>query len=187
MVKSIPDQTINGDSNQQAGGNINNYNYPSSTMRVLIEAYKQERLTNATFNATIEQLDHYLNPISGESGEVIGLEKKLQIGNFDEFIAYAMAAKDMFARKIEQYRFSKVAQEIFLCILAEIWTIFHQKIYQLICNNEAHDIIMKRVQDEIIDVISKKLEDNVLYIYDDCISGMIYFLTGNCHIRWSKV
>jgi hypothetical protein len=185
MAKLPPTQSINGNSNQQAGGSINNYNYPPTKMRALIEAYEQERLTDATFNATIEQLDYYLNPINREMGEVIGLEKKLQIGHFDIFIGYAMEAKDMFARKLEQYRFSKVAQEIFLYVLADIWTIFHNKIYQLVCNNESHDIIMKKVQDEIIEVISKKLEDNVLDIYPDCISGMIYFLTGNCHIKWS--
>jgi hypothetical protein len=186
MTKSIPTQSINGDSNQQAGGNINNYNYPPTKMRVLINKYEQERQTNATFNDTIEQLDYYLNPICGELSETIGLERKLQTGHFDEFIFYAMTAKDIFARKLEQHRFSKVAQEIFLYVLADIWTIFHQRIYQLICNDETHDIIMQKVQDEIIEIISRKLEDNVLDIYADCISGMVYFLTGNCHIKWSK-
>jgi hypothetical protein len=187
MANRIPNQSINGNSNIQVGGNINNYIYPPTKMRALIDAYKQERLTNETFNSIIEQLDYYLNPTSGELGEVIGLEKKLQLGYFDEFIHYAMTAKDIFVRKLEQHRFSKAAQEIFLYLLADIWTIFHQKIYQLICNNEAHDIIMQRIHDEIIEVISRKLEENVLDIFDDSISGMIYFLTGNCHIKWSRV
>jgi hypothetical protein len=186
MTKPIPTQAINGNSNQQAGGNINNYNYPQTKMRALIEEYKQERQIDETFNDIIEQLDYYLNPISRESEAVIGLEKKLQTGHFNEFIHYAMTAKDIFARKLEQHRLSKAAQEIFLYLLADIWTIFHQEIYQPICNNETHDVIMQKIHDEIIEVISKKLEDNVLNIYNDCISGMIYFLTGNCHIKWSK-
>ncbi|GMO25069.1 MAG: hypothetical protein Pg6A_12310 [Termitinemataceae bacterium] len=184
MARQSLKQTAKGNFNQQAGGNI--YNYPPTKMRALIEAYEHERLANATFNAIIEQLDYYLNPINGESGEVIGLEKKLQIGHFDEFISYAMIAKDMFARKLEQHRFSKVAQEIFLYVLADIWTMFHQKVYQPICDNEAHGMIMQKIQNEIIEVISKRLEDNVLDIDSGCISGMIYFLTGNCHIKWSK-
>jgi hypothetical protein len=188
MAKPTSTQSIDNNSNhnQQAGRDINNFNYPPTAMRMLIEAYKQESITNMAFNDTVEQLDLYLNPSDRESGDVIGLEKKLQIGHFDSLIPYAMEAKDIFARKFEQHRLSKAAQEIFLYVLADIWTIFHQKIYLLICNDETHDVIMQKVQDEIIEIISKKLEDNVLKIYADCISGMIYFLTGNCHIKWSK-
>lgn len=187
MAKPAPTQSINnGNSNQQAGGNINNYNHPPTAMRMLIEAYKQERITNTAFNDTVEQLDLYLNPSDKELGDVIGLERKLQIGHFDDFIASAREAKDIFVRNFERHRLSKAAQEIFLYVLADIWTIFHHKIYSLICKDEAHDVIMQKIYDEIVEPVSRKLEDNVLKIYPNCISGMIYFLTGNCHIKWSK-
>jgi hypothetical protein len=188
MAKPASTQSIGNNShhNQQAGRDINYFNHPPTTMRRLIEAYEQERLTNTAFNDTVEQLDRYLNPSDGESGEVIGLEKKLQIGHFDSLIPYAMEAKDIFARKFELHRFSKAAQEIFLYILADIWTSFYQKIYLLICNDEKQGVIMEKVQNEIVEIILQKLEDNVLKIYADSISGMIYFLTGNCHIKWSK-
>jgi hypothetical protein len=193
MSKKTAFQTVQGNHNYQAEGDIhnsnNNYYYSQSKtkMQNLIDEYEREQQQNIFFNSIIEDLNYYLNPVKLEVKEIIGLEKKLRLGNFDEFIDYAMRAKELFSQKLEKYRLSKVAQKIFLYILAEIWTLFHHKIYQLICDNKPHDEIMKMINDEILVVIEKKLEDNVLDIYSDCITGMVYFLTGNCHINWSKV
>jgi hypothetical protein len=46
--------------------------------------------------------------------------------------------------------------------------------------------IKRAVQHEIIDPIEAMLGENVLDLYADEINGMLYFLTGNCHIRWTK-
>jgi hypothetical protein len=43
---------------------------------------------------------------------------------------------------------------------------------------------MALVQSQIISPVSELLGENVLDIYPDELSGMLYFLTGNCHIRW---
>jgi hypothetical protein len=45
---------------------------------------------------------------------------------------------------------------------------------------------MSKIQDEIVDVLSQKLGENILEIYNDCILGILYYLTGTCHIKWSK-
>jgi hypothetical protein len=45
---------------------------------------------------------------------------------------------------------------------------------------------MGKIKDEIINVLLQKLGENILEIYADSISGMLFFLTGNCHIKWSK-
>jgi hypothetical protein len=127
-----------------------------------------------------------LNPVKSEAANVIGLEKKLQNGSFNENVELAETLKEMFYRKVEHFRFSKSAQKIFLYVMANVMSLFHTKIYQLICNDTAHDIIMSKIQDEIVDVLSQKLGENILEIYNDCILGMLYYLTGNCHIKWSK-
>jgi hypothetical protein len=181
-------QSINGDGNNAAGRDIINNYFPQQDlkMKALIEAYKQEQQTNPAFKEFVEELDVYLKPIKSETPNVIGLEKKLQNGHFDENIELAKTVKEMFYRKVEHYRFSKAAQNIFLYVMANVLSLFHTKIYQPICNDTPHDIIMSKIQDEIIDVLSQKLGENILEIYNDCILGMLYFLTGNCHIKWSK-
>jgi hypothetical protein len=185
------EQKINGNSNQQSAGNINNnyYLYPQqdSKMKELIEAYKQEQKTNSSFNEFIEDLDYYLNPVKSEEQNVIGLEKKLKDGQLEAYVEQAMRMKDLFWRKVERYRFSKVAQQIFLYVLADVLTLFNYKIYPFIRNDTAHEIIMNKINDEIINVLLQKLGENILDIYADSISGMIYFLTGNCHIKWNKL
>jgi len=184
------EQKIEGDGNQQAARDINIYHsYPQQDVKMkdLIEAYKQEQRTNSNFSEIIEELDYYLNPVKSEEQNVIGLEKKLKDGQFDDYIEHAMRMKDLFWRKVERYRFSKVAQQIFLYILADVLTIFKLKIYPLIRNDTEHEIIMSKINDEIINVLLQKLGENILDIYADSISGMLFFLTGNCHIKWSKI
>jgi len=186
-LDSINQRINNGNNNQLAGRDINNF-YPQhdAKMKALMEEYKQEQINNIEFNQVIKELDYYLNPLNSEVQNIVGLEKKLKDGQFDEYLEYAMTVKDTFYRKVEQYRLSKAAQNIFLYIMADVLTIFHQKIYPLICNNTSHDIIMNKIDDEIIKVLSQKLGENVLNIFSDSITGIIYYLTGNCHIKWSK-
>ncbi len=187
---TIEQKIEEGHNNQQAGRDIIiNHNYPQQDvkMKSLIEAYKQEQLENKEFNQVLEELEMYLNPVESELQNIIGLEKKLIDGHFEEQIDFAMRVKDLFYRKVERNRLSESAQKIFLYILADVFTKFHSTIFPLICNNTSHDIIMKKIDEEIINVISQKLGENVLDIYTDSIFGMIYFLTGNCHIKWSKL
>ena len=184
------DQNINGNKNQQAGRDINNYyanQQQDVKMQFLIEEYKKEQVSNPNFNEIIVELDRYLNPVKSENQNIIGLENKLKNGQFDDYIEDAIEFKDIFCKKVEQYRLSKAAQQIFLYILTDVVTIFRYKIFPLICNNTEHEIIMSKINEEIIDFIQKKLGENILDIYSDCISGMLYFLTGNCHIKWSKI
>jgi hypothetical protein len=190
IYPKIFEQKIDGDDNQQAARDINNYHFyhkQDKKMDDLIRAYKQEQENNVYFNEIIEELDFYLNPVKSEEREIIGLEKKLKDGQFeDHIIESAMRMKDVFWRKVERNRFSKVAQQIFLYIMADVLAIFNLKIYPLIHNGSTHEIIMSKIQDEIINVLQKKLGENILNIFSDSILGMLFFLTGNCHIKWSK-
>jgi len=181
-------QTIFGSGNTVAGRDINNIFYPqqNETMKALIAEYKKEQNEDAAFNSIIEELDFYLKPVNSEVTQIIGVEKKLQAGHYDHLIDFALAAKDIFVRKVEKHRLSKNAQKIFVYILGDIWRLYNHQIYPLILSNVDQGEIMKKINEEIIDKIGLKLEDNVLEIFNDCISGMIYFLTGNCHIKWSK-
>lgn len=191
LLSSTPnaiEQKIEGDNNQQAARDIINNLYPQQDvkMKSLIEAYKQEQLENKEFSQVLEELDYYLNPVKAESQNIIGLKKKLTDGQFDELVDYAMEMKELFYRKVERYRLSESAQKIFLYILADVQNKFNHKIYPLICNDTSHQIIMEKIEEEIINVINEKLGENVLDIFPNSISGMVYFLTGNCHIKWSK-
>jgi hypothetical protein len=194
MSKKLPfnfirkTQSTFGSGNTVAGGDIN-YNYipqQNETMKALIAAYRKEQSEDATFNSIIEELDFYLKPVKSEVTQIIGVEKKLKDGQYDHLVDFALAAKDIFVKKVERHRLSKTVQKIFVYILGDIWRLYNLQIYPFILSNVDQKEIMKKINEEIIDKISQKLEDNVLDIFNDCILGMIYFLTGNCHIKWSK-
>ena len=71
-------------------------------------------------------------------------------------------------------------------MLAEVYSRFHLAIAPMIAADAELGAINKAVQHEIIEPIQQMLEENVLELYADEINGMLYFLTGNCHIRWTK-
>ena len=185
------EQKIKGDGNRQAASDMyvfDSYTQRDEKMKTLIEAYKEEQKSNPVFNEIIDELNFFLNPVKSEKKNVIGLEKKLKDGNLeDHYIEYAMGMKEIFGRMVARHRFSKVAQQIFLYILADVQAMFLHKVYPLIQEDADHAIVMEKIQNEIINVLQKKLGENILDIFANSIMGMLFFLTGNCHIKWSKI
>ena len=57
-------------------------------------------------------------------------------------------------------------------------------IIPLIKEGLSKTLINKAIQETIIDPIHHLLEVNILNLCSDEIHGMLYFLTGNCHLKW---
>ena len=43
---------------------------------------------------------------------------------------------------------------------------------------------MQLVDVHVYAKIAECLGENILELYDDEIAGMLFYLTGNCHIKW---
>ncbi|WP_415376407.1 ABC-three component system protein [Patiriisocius sp. Uisw_017] len=122
--------------------------------------------------------------------DVIGLEAKLNdAGCTNNYIENAEVVKQKFAKKLYHYQEYQSAQRIFVLLLAQISELFRAKILPLL--NEGKDVIelQNDIYEEIINPIYELLskeasEDNVLYLNPEEIKGMIYYLTGRCHIKW---
>lgn len=170
----------------QAGRDINYYVYDKSKptyMRRLIERFKVESESNQAFRDVIPKLQHYKTPVSDEP--IAGLEPKLQAGHRDDLLQHALATKEMYAKKIVDYQFSEAAQEIHACLLAEVYTRFTNLVHPAIRDNRSSAEINRLIQTEIIDYVESLLDENVLGLQADEIAGILYFLTGNCHTKWT--
>lgn len=170
----------------QAGRDINNYvvyNAQKITyMSRLIEKFKEERKDDAEFYDIIEQLQHYKTQVHDE--DVIGLEPKLAAGKRTSFLQYAQLTKERFTKKLVMYQSYKSAQQIYVYLLAEICSRYIYCVYPKISENASSSEISMLVQTMVIDPVREMLEENILELHAEDISGMLYFLTGNCHIKW---
>ena len=177
-----------------AGGNIinNNYinNYPEKVTwyqrrfrKLALEIEQDER-----YEKTIDDLVYYNTILDGS----IGLEKKLQDGGCSkEEINCAIRQKLKFAKKQEKYKYYQSAQYINSHLFAEILLKFNDCVKPLIYSKADKVEILKAVSNNVIAPILNKLytegadDDDLCYDAED-VYGMVYYLTGSCHINWKN-
>ncbi len=145
--------------------------------------YREEKQRSAEFRETVERLEHYQTQAAGEP--TFTLEQKLCQGNRADMIRFALKTKEMFAKKLAKHALFEAAQEIHAFLLAEVYTRYHECVYYHVCRKAAPEVINALIRTHIIDPLLGILGDNVLGHYADEINGMLYFLTGNCHIKWT--
>lgn len=156
-----------------------------SRLSATFERLEQEILNN-TRKEVIDELLLYTTKLDGTKG----LEEKLQDGGFQKmFIQKAIIQKEMYAKRATKYECYPAAQEIILSLFARIKNEFDVRIYPLIIKGADVPSIMQEVHKQIVSPILQMIEmnganDQSLYFNMDHIYGMIYYLTGMCHLNW---
>lgn len=156
-----------------------------SRLSATFERLEQEILNN-TRKEVIDELLLYTTKLDGTKG----LEEKLQDGGFQKmFIQKAIIQKEMYAKRATKYECYPAAQEIILSLFARIKNEFDVRIYPMIIKGANVPSIMQEVHKQIVSPILQMIEtngenDQSLYFNMDHIYGMIYYLTGMCHLNW---
>lgn len=156
-----------------------------SRLSATFERLEQEILNN-TRKEVIDELLMYTTKLDGTKG----LEEKLQDGGFQKmFIQKAIIQKEMYAKRATKYECYPAAQEIILSLFARIKNEFDVRIYPMIIKGADVPSIMQEVHKQIVSPILQMIEmnganDQSLYFNMDHIYGMIYYLTGMCHLNW---
>lgn len=169
---------------KENNGNINIGN-SRSRLSATFERLEQEILNN-TRKEVIDELLLYTTKLDGTKG----LEEKLQDGGFQKmFIQKAIIQKEMYAKRATKYECYPAAQEIILSLFARIKNEFDVRIYPMIIKGADVPSIMQEVHKQIVSPILQMIEtngenDQSLYFNMDHIYGMIYYLTGMCHLNW---
>ncbi len=172
-----------------AGGNIDksttNFYLPPDTrsaLRKKIEEIKEECLLDPDFNKCIDQLQHYLNPIKPELQR--DLEKKLTDADRYDELEEAEELKEKFTKLLLRENLSEQAQDAYVHILSKIKLLYEHKVKPLIKTQAEPALIEQQVLD-VVEEVYELLSGTVLEHNYRNIKGMLYFLTGNCHIEWS--
>jgi len=172
----------------QAGRDIHKHIYPPaphqpSQMSRMVLKYRTETEKDREIKIIIEQLQRWQKrPV----GDVLGLEEKLRKGNRPDVIDTAIAAKDRFAKILIKHEYSPAAQEIYAYLLAKIYQLFSSVIHTKIGRGASAGEIDKLLITDVYEKVEIILEDNPLGITPDEIMGMLFWLTGNCHLKWNR-
>lgn len=135
----------------------------------------------------MESLKYYLTSRDG-----IDMPTKLQDGGFRESeIIEATKKKEKFAKRLELNKFFESAQWIDCQLFGKIKMDFEAFILPLVFASVSKDEILKEVVIKVVQPILNLINiegenDEVLNYNADDIFGMVYYLTGQCHLNWKN-
>lgn len=184
---AVSDTTVGG---KLVGRDDNSTNFITSYERSmylekLYEEFQKEKENCPELKEMCADLD-YLNS-QVENDKVIGLEEKLKAGGRERILDYATRMKEQFHKKLMMTsQYSIAAQDVNVYILSKVQRGFMMDVYTLICNNEPEEKINAMIEEKIIKPVKADLGINLFKYGEGDIMGMIFFLTGNCHIKWTK-
>jgi len=151
----------------------------------LFDRLNQEYNADNRIDQINEDLQRYLT-----ERDAIGLEQKLIDGNINHVYEDAVWLKEEYSKKLTKYVFFEPAQQIHAYLLAIVIEKFRNLIYPLIREGKSEAEIMKAVSEEInaplLGIIQDEGCNDVMGLSATDIDGMIYFLTGRCHIKWNS-
>ena len=199
MELSIKGNPGTGNSYQEVNlQDVTNYN-PTATTAITniyhgngctrMGAYFQRLMEEIRGNVKEEVIDdllYYTTRLDGTKG----MEEKLMDGGFrPNKIEEAKRFKELYAKKATRFDCYPAAQQINLNLFSRIKNEFDTNIYPLIENGESLNLVMQQIRERIVLPIMTLIEnaganDTSLQYTEDHIYGMIYYLTGMCHLNW---
>lgn len=137
----------------------------------------------------LEQIRDDIKAFKTKLPRSIGLKQKLADGGFgNNFYHDASRQKQQFCKKSIRYQYYESAQRIDSYLLAKVKSNFDNYVMPLIgtmSKSEVKKAIYEKVVKPIMDEINRYgVDDDCLCYTDADIYGMLYMLTGNCHINW---
>lgn len=130
------------------------------------------------------KLEHLMTQKKGET--IVGLEEKLHAANkTDEEIEYAMELKEDYAKKLTKYQFYLSSQKINLFLLTTARSQFQCHVYPLIQMKKSDEEIKYALEEHVINYLKNMLQVDLEMVFDpEDVWGILYYLTGNCYIKW---
>lgn len=159
------------------------FTFTAGNLKELYKRFEEERKNNVQFNEVLEELDVFQRQKSNE--KVVGLEAKLKAGNkTDELIEMAMELKETYSKKLERNKFFESAQRINAYLLGYARTQFVTYVYPSIKDGSSDEKVNVLMNQYVIQPMLGMLEGDTYGFTPQDIHGILYFLTGNCFIKW---
>lgn len=148
----------------------------------LIERSRKLSETDPEYREILYELQSFLDQRPGRS--VIGLQAKLQKGGRPELIDDASFLENKFSRRLARNQHSPALNTLFLHCLSEINSAFCSHIQPLIRSGAPATVVDSAVMNLVIDPIYREILTVDCTLSTEMVRGMLFFLTGKCHIQW---
>jgi hypothetical protein len=152
-------------------------------LTLLYEKLKKNGVGDPSGGSFCEQLEHYLAVKT--DGDVRGLEAKLNESGRSDQLSFATSLKERAAKAVMRHQTSRTAQRIYTIILDELHTNFTLIVSPAIQEDAGRRDVDQCIQ-QVLQTTKSMLGENVLEITVKDLLALLYFLGGNCHIRWDK-
>lgn len=157
---------------------------PESPLRRLYKRLSDEAAGDPELTEYIGQLQIFTRTVAGET--VVGLDGKLSAAERNDQLDMAKAMKELVYSQLRQNMFSRTFQTIYATLMGKIYEQFQTWVRPAIVAGAGRAEIDKLVHVHVVLPIVAELE-----ACPECtdapiqtVRGMIYFLTGNCHLQW---
>jgi hypothetical protein len=157
---------------------------PLTPIGALNARYLREQQSSPEIEQIIDALSHYMG--KSTNPDVRALAEKLTDSERGDLTQYAESLKERITKKILRFQTSVSAQQLFAHLLADLIRRFRLVVTPAIQEGQPRSHVDRLISTEVIDPIVKGLEENVLGFTSEEILGMLFFLAGNCHLRWDK-
>ena len=152
-----------------------------NALLALIERSKTLAEDSVEYRNMLDELQSFLAIRPGR--KIIGLEAKLTGGGREDLIEDAIYLEGKFARRLAQGQHSPSTIAMFLHCLSQINSAFAHYIYPLM-QQPGVQPVDAAIKLHVIDPIYEELAFVDCSLNIDLVRGMLYFLTGKCHILW---
>lgn len=166
-------------------GNI--YLSKKSRFSQRFEKLNSEVAQNEKYDEIFDDLKYYRTKLVG-----LDMPTKLRDGGFHfREIMTATRKKEKYAKKAERFKFFESAQWIDCQLFAKILDEYNVHVMPLIIQganqHQIMTVVSEKVVNPVLELINVEGEKDEVLNYDaEDIYGMIYYLTGQCHINWKN-
>jgi hypothetical protein len=157
---------------------------PESKLGQLYQRLKAEARDDAQLSDYISQLEIFTRVVKDE--EVVGLDGKLNAAERIDQLDMAMAMKERIYAQLRENMFSKTFQTIYAIIMSKIWEEFTTHVRPAISAGASKQEVDMLINKHVVKPIAAELDTCAEYdgVATTDVRGMLYFLTGNCHLLW---
>ena len=180
LVPVRPTQNINGSFNTQAGGDITIIP-PVNPLRGFLDVLEYSTESSAELLAISDELNTYFS-----DRDVVGLEVKLSVAGREDLFEDAKYEKHRFSQKIAKLQFSLQLRQVYHHVLAMLVQRFRNGVLPLIHAGTPSADVDLAIMNIVTNVYGYTSAAPSLNLTETDIHAMVYFLTGNCHLRWAK-
>lgn len=165
-----------------------NYENPDTRLSSWFRKLKDEFEHDVKLQKKLDDIRRYRTKLP----HTIGVERKLRDGGFSrQQIEKARRLKLYYAKKATRFQYYESAQRIDSYLFAIVSNRFDRYVMPLIEDGRPLRSINQAVYEQVVLHVMAELntqgaDDTCLCYNEDDILGMVYYLTGNCHINWTN-